>query len=408
MAAGTALCGVRVLECTHFISGPRCGQLMADHGAEVVKLEPPSGDPSRSSPPLRSGWSMYFAAHNRRKESVSVDLKQDDGREILRRLIEWADVLITNYTPGASERLGLDYAAASHVNPRIVVVRISAFGVTGKDRNLPGFDGTVQARSGFAHMVGPQDRPPTVTSVPVLDFLGAVEGAYGAMLGLRQRDQTGLGTEVDVSMMDAASTVLGYLYAEVILAGKNPMRTGSRAPYALTGAYQSADGYLYIAPIGHPAWKALCELVGRPEWAAPGAPYLDADARLRDRDLIESAIERWTRQLPSARVMEACERAGIPCGAIQSVRDVVDDPLLAERGMIQQVELGAGGAAVPMPGTEIKMGGDEPGRPDEVDRPVVPELGADTQAVLGRLGFSTEQLSTWLSKRVIFGPPPPS
>jgi crotonobetainyl-CoA:carnitine CoA-transferase CaiB-like acyl-CoA transferase len=405
MAASTALRGVRVLECTHFISGPRCGQLLADHGAEVIKIEPPSGDPARKSPPIRSGWSLYFAAHNRRKESVSVDLKQDGGRLILRRLIEWADVLITNYTPGASERLGLDFHAASQVNPRIVVVRISAFGLSGADRNLPGFDGTVQARSGFAHMVGPQDRPPTVTSVPVLDFLGAVEGAYGALLGLHQRDQTGQGTEVDVSMMDAASTVLGYLYAEVIDNGKDPKRTGSRAPYALTGAYQSLDGFLYIAPIGYPAWKALAEFAGHPEWAAEGAPYLDADTRLRDRAIIEDAIECWTKQLTNAQVMDACEGAGIPCGVIKSVKDVVADPLLAERHMIQPVELGTTGTTVPMPGTEIKIGagGEQAGGPDDAP-PVVPDLGADTEAVLGRLGFSAGQIAQWRSDQVIFEP----
>lgn len=405
MAGSTALRGVRVLECTHFISGPRCGQLLADHGAEVIKLEPPSGDPARKSPPIRSGWSLYFAAHNRSKESVSVDLKQDGGRLILRRLIEWADVLITNYTPGASERLGLDFRGASQVNPRIVVVRISAFGLTGADRNLPGFDGTVQARSGFAHMVGPEDRPPTVTSVPVLDFLGAVEGAYGALLGLHQREQTGRGTEVDVSMMDAASTVLGYLYAEVIDGGKDPKRTGSRAPYALTGAYQSLDGFLYIAPIGYAAWKALSEHVGHPEWAAEGAAYLDANARLQDRAIIEGAVERWTAGLTNAQVMDACEAAGIPCGVIKSVKDVVTDPLLAERGMIQPVELGTSGQTVPMPGVEIKIGGGEQADgPAQDGPPAVPDLGADTQAVLGRLGFSADQIAQWRSDRVIFEP----
>jgi CoA:oxalate CoA-transferase len=404
MAMGTALRGVRVLECTHFISGPRCGQLLADHGAEVVKLEPPSGDPSRISPPLRSGWSMYFAAHNRRKKSVSVDLKQEGGKAILRSLLEWADVLITNYTPAASERLGLDFAGASQVNPRIVVVRISAFGVTGADRGLPGFDGTVQARSGFAHMVGPADRPPTVTSVPVLDFLGAVEGAYGALLGLRQRDQTGAGTEVDVSMMDAATTVLGYLFAEVILGGKDPARTGSRAPYALTGAFQTADGYVYLAPIG-PAWTALSELIGQPAWAAPGAPYLNADNRLADRDIIEDAIEHWTRELTTARVLEACEQAKVPCGPVQSVREMLADPLVAERDMIQQVQLGCSGETAPMPGTELKVGQGQAEVPGDQDRPVVPELGADTRSVLLEMGFSAAQLGTWLAERVIFEPP---
>jgi CoA:oxalate CoA-transferase len=406
MTRGTALAGIRVLECTHFISGPRCGQLLVDHGAEVIKLEPPAGDPSRRSPPISDGWSLYFAAHNRGKESVAVDLKEPGGRAILRRLIEWADVLITNYTPGASERLGLDFAAASRVNPRIVVVRISAFGLTGAGRDRPGFDGTVQARSGFAHMVGPADRPPTVTSVPVMDFLVAVEGAYGALLGLRQRDQTGCGTEIDVSMLDAASTVLGYLYSEVILAGKDPMRTGSRAPYALTGAYRSADGYLYIAPIG-PAWQGLSELVGHPEWAAPGAPYTNAEARLADRELIDAAVEEWTSQLTTAQVIESCERAGIPCGEIKSVRDAVADPLLAERDMIQEVELGSSGKLVPLPGREIKVGDrpagrDEQDEPDGKQRPRVPELGADTLTVLARLGFGDDQLAEWLSSGVIF------
>ena len=163
------------------------------------------------------------------------------------------------------------------------------------------------------------------------------------------------------------------------------MRTGSRAPYALTGASESADGYLYIAPIGLQAWQALCGLIGHPDWAAPGAPYLDADTRLRDRDLIEDAIAEWTLSLSNAQVIEACERAKIPCGAIQSVRDVVADPLLTERGMLQQVELGAGGAAVPMPSTEIKITGPEV-KPDcaaagAPDLPVVPALGAGTRTV---------------------------
>jgi CoA:oxalate CoA-transferase len=397
MSQGGALSGIRVLECAHFIAGPRCAQLLADHGAEVIKLEPPGGDPSRRSPPILAGWSLYFAAHNRSKKSVAADLKQPAGRKILNRLIQWADVIITNYTPGASERLGLDFASASQVNPRIVVVRISAYGLTGPDRAMPGFDGTVQARSGLAHMVGPPDRPPTVSSVPVVDFMVAVEGAYGAMLGLRQRDMTGHGTEIDVSMMDAASTVLGYLYSEVLVSGKDPKRTGSRAPYALTGAYASADGHLYIAPIGDPAWRALCELIGQPDWGAPGAEYLNANARLRDRDMLEAAIESWTTQSTGAQLVQVLGQAGIPCAVINSVADATSDPVLAERDMIRQVDLGASGVSVPMPGVEIKL----PGSSGTRQHPVVPELGADTQEVLRQLGFSDNQLDEWRAESAI-------
>src|SRR6185436_14219034 len=142
----------------------------------------------------------------------------------------------------------------------------SAYGLTGADRDEPGFDGTVQARSGLAHMNGAEDGPPTVASVPLTDYLSAVEGALGALLGLRQRDATGHGQEIDVSMMDSTTTVLGYLLAEVLTYGAQPKRSGNRAPYALTGAFATADGYVYIAPMGN-AWNTLCALIGRSEWA---------------------------------------------------------------------------------------------------------------------------------------------
>jgi crotonobetainyl-CoA:carnitine CoA-transferase CaiB-like acyl-CoA transferase len=380
--------GLRVLECGHFIAGPRCAQILGDHGAEVIKLEPPNGDPARRSPPRLSEWSLYFAAHNRGKQSIAVDLKNPDGREILARLVRWADVIVTNFTPSASERLGLDFESASRLNPTIVVVRISAYGVSGSDRDLPGFDGTVQATSGFAHMVGPGDRPPTVTSVPLLDYVAAIEGAFGALLGLRRRDLTGVGQEIDASMMDAASTLLGYLYAEVLVSGRSPMRTGSHAPYALTGAYAASDGFVYIAPMGDAAWTALCNLIGRPDWAKAGSPYFDPESRLRDRIAIEAAIERWTRGLDRATLIATLKAAGIPCGPMRSVEEVANDPRLRERRMLTDVRLGATAEHVPMPGIEVKVSGSE----GPAASPVVPALGADTDAILSRLGYESAEI----------------
>ncbi len=383
-----ALDGLHVLECAHYIAGPRCAQILFDHGAEVVKLEPPGGDLSRRSAPKHDGWSMYFAAHNRGKQSVALDLKRPEAAGILERLIRWADVIVTNYTPAATERLGLDFASASRINPRIVVVRISAYGLSGSSRDDPGFDGTVQARSGLAHMVGTADGPPTITSVPLTDYFAAVEGALAALLALKRRDATGAGQEVDVSMMDATSTVLGYLYAEVLSFGEQPMRSGNRAPYALTGAYEASDGYVYIAPMGDPAWAALCRLIGRNEWAAPGAAYLDSDLRLRDRDIVEQAVGAWTRQLRRAELIEALGRAGIPCGQINSVAEVATDPLLMERKMLQPVSLGGGGRTVPMPGVELKLAG----VPNAETPSVVPALGEQTQEVLLRLGLGADEI----------------
>jgi crotonobetainyl-CoA:carnitine CoA-transferase CaiB-like acyl-CoA transferase len=330
---------------------------------------------------------MYFAAHNRNKQSIVVNLKHAASSTVVERLIAWADVIVTNYTPGAIERLGLDFNAAARINPRVVVVRISAYGLTGSNRDVPGFDGTVQARSGLAHMVGEANGPPTITSVPLTDYFAAVEGALGAVLALRRRDLTGKGEEVDVSMMDATSTVLGYLYAEVLDFGVRPKRTGSRAPYALTGAFEARDGFVYIAPMGDHAWSSLCGLIGRPEWSSPGAEYADADARLRDRDIIERAVTEWTRALPRDDIVDRLMQAGIPCGQVNSVEEISRDSMLRERDMLRPVELGVGGPSVPMPGIEIKLRDTRSSQ-----RAIVPRLGADTQRVLARLGFSEPEV----------------
>jgi CoA:oxalate CoA-transferase len=390
--------GVKFLECAHFISGTHCAQVLADHGAEVIKLEPLDGDPSRKSPPIWNGWSLYFAAHNRGKKSVAVNLKTPEGERILHRLLAWADVVVTNYTSGAVERLGLDFDSASKANPRIVVVRISAFGATGSERDVPGFDGTVQARTGLAHMIGPPDRPPTVTSVPLVDYLAAVEGALAAMLGLRARDANGRGCELDVSMLDAASTVLGYLYAEALVRGGDPIRSGSRAPYAVTGAYEARDGSIYIAPISPAAWAELCALIGHPDWGAEGAPYRNAEIRVRERAVIEDAITEWTKQHTRHELLAILSAAGIPCGSVNSVTEAAHEELLHEREMLPSIQLGTSDSFVPMPGTEIKVS--VPQLPPRSGG-AVPELGGNTGDVLSALGFSEAELSGWEVEGVI-------
>jgi len=397
IGGSTALDGVKVVEFCHFIAGPRCTQILADHGAEVIKVEPLGGDPSRASPPIHDGWSMYFASHNRGKRSLSIDLKAPESAEVLERLLRWADVLVTNYTPGASDRLGLSYESARAVNPRLVVVRLSAYGLTGSHRELSGFDGTVQARSGLAHMIGPDDRPPTVTSIPIVDFFAAVEGAYAALLGLRNRDRTGAGGDLDVSMADSAATLLGYLYSEVLVRGAEPKRTGSRAPYALTGAYATADGYVYVAPIG-PAWARFTAVIGHPEWGEPGSPYAQAQARLGDRALIESAIEAWSGALTTAEVLATLEREGIPCGPVNSVREAAESELVASRDMLEQVALGSSGLSVPMPGVEVKF---PSARHQDDELAVVPALGADSRAVLAELGVDRERLECWIDAGIV-------
>jgi CoA:oxalate CoA-transferase len=381
-----SLAGVHVLECSHYIAGPRCGQILADHGADVIKLEPPHGDPSRAAQPRHQGISLYFASHNRKKRSVSADLKQATGRSVLERLIGWADVIVTNYSPRATTNLGLDFAAASRINPRIVVLQISAFGVDGPERDRGAFDGTLQAESGLADMTGPEDGPPIVSPVPVLDHLSAVEGAFGVMAGLRRRDETGEGQAVEVAMMDVAMSVLGWAYGDVLARGTRPHRHGSRAPYAFTTAYAAADGYVFVALMGDQTWSRLFSIIGRSEWFEDGSPYRDSDNRLRDRDLIEAAIEAWTRRHSRDEIEATLRAAGIPCSPINALDEAIRAPRVTNRGLVQWVRAGAAGdVVVPVPGVEVTLG-----ERREQPESIVPDLGEDTETVLAELGFEPE------------------
>jgi crotonobetainyl-CoA:carnitine CoA-transferase CaiB-like acyl-CoA transferase len=382
----TSLLGVRVAEFTHFIAGPHCAQILADHGADVVKVEPTGGEPSRRALPRHEGASIYFAAHNRGKRSLAVDLKSEAGRGVLRRLLEWAHVVVTNYTPRAAERLGIDFAAASAVNPGIVVLQISAFGATGPGRDLAGYDGTVQGRSGIADMTGPVGGPPIVSQIQVVDHLTAVEGALGVALALRLRDATGRGQLVDVSMLDCAMSLLAHQVGDTLLLGARPRSNGSAPPYALANLYEAADGHVYLAPVTPPMWEAMCRITGHPDWCARGSPYLDLDTRIRDRTVIETAFNEWTRRHTREQVIGVLGAAGIACGPVSHVEEALDDPIARARGMVRWVE--SDGVAVPVPGVELKLGETAPVTPG-----VVPALGAHTREVLTEIGCSEAEIT---------------
>jgi CoA:oxalate CoA-transferase len=379
-----SLSGVRVIEFTHYIAGPRCAQILGDHGAEVIKVEPPGGEQSRQALPRHGETSIYFATHNRGKRSIVVDLKSESARDVLVKLIGSADVLVTNYGADAAARLGLDFETASRINPRLVVVHITAFGLRGGRREEAGYDGTIQARSGIADMTGQVSGPPTVTQIQIVDHLAAVEAAFGASLALRMRDQTGRGQLVDISMLDVAFSILSHNVGDALLNGQQPRRNGSAPPYSLANAYEAADGYVFIAPMTAGMWSSLCALIGRPDWAAPGSPYLNNDARIADRKTIEAAVGDWTRGYPRSELIEQLTAGGIACGPINRVDEIVTDVHLSERGMVRWVEVGESpGQRVPTPGVEVHIGegGAEAG-------PVsVPALGSDTYAVLREIGF---------------------
>jgi crotonobetainyl-CoA:carnitine CoA-transferase CaiB-like acyl-CoA transferase len=391
------LAGVRVLEFGHFIAAPRACQILADHGAEVIKVEPPGGENTRFVPPHHDGVSIYFASHNRGKKSIVLDLKQDRSREVLRRLIASADVLVSNYTPTTAEKLGLDHASASAINPRIIVLQISAFGSTGAARELGGVDGTMQARSGIADLTGQVDGPPTVTQVQMIDHLTAVEGALGVLMALRLREETGTGTLIDLAMMDVAMGILAHQIGDVALNRAPARRNGSAPPYALANAYEAADGYVFLAPMSILMWKGVCDIIGRPDLAAPDSPYLDSANRLRDRAVLEGTINEWTRTRSRKDVIAAMSAAGVSCSPINAVAEAIADPLVLGRGMIQRVEAGDSGRTVPVPGIELKIG-DWSADPPRVR---VHELGEDSRAILADLGLADGEVTSLLDQKVV-------
>jgi crotonobetainyl-CoA:carnitine CoA-transferase CaiB-like acyl-CoA transferase len=378
---------VRVVEFTHYIAGPHCAQILADHGADVVKVEPPGGEPSRRALPRHDGASVYFATHNRGKRSLVVDLKSASGAGVLRRLLAWADVVVTNYTVHAAERLGIDHASASAVNPRIVVLQITAFGASGPGRDLAGYDGTIQAQSGIADMTGPVDGPPIVGQIQVVDHLTAVEGALGVMLALRAREATGRGQLVDVSMLDCALSLLAHQVGDTLLLGTRPRRNGSAPPYSLANIYEASDGHVYLAPMTVQMWEALCRITDHLDWCAPGSPYLDADTRIRERHVIEPAVNEWTRLRTREEVISLLGAAGIACGPISHVEEALADPVAQAREMVRWVE--SEGVPIPVPGVEIKLDGAAlPPAPT-----AVPGLGAHTREVLEELGCPPEEIA---------------
>jgi CoA:oxalate CoA-transferase len=393
-----SLTGIRVVELGHFIAGPRCTQLLADHGAEVLKLEPLTGDPSRGAQPRHRGTSFYFASHNHRKKSVAVDLKTDRGQSILRRCIEWADVLVTNFSPPAASALGIDHPAVSAINPRTIVLQISAYGLDAEPQDSGGFDGTIQARSGIAHLVGERDGPPTVTAIPIVDHLTAIDAAYAVTLALRRREVTGVGVSIDVSLMDVAMSILAYAYGDVLVRDVHPHRDGSRAPYAFTTSYPALDGHVFIAPTTPAMWQTLSRLVGHPEWAQPGSDYLEIDARLRDRVTLEADIARWTIGHTRSELIRILGDAGVACGPMNRIDEAIRDPIVERRGLVEWVTAGGpGGVAIPVPGIELKFGSTRA-------RPLagnVPALGAETDEVLSALGYDPASIAELRADRII-------
>ncbi len=373
--------GVTVLDLTRVLSGPYCTMLLGDMGARVIKIERPgTGDDTRAwGPPFVGGESSYFLSINRNKESVALDFKHPDGRRVLDTLIAKADILIENFAPGTLDRLGLGYDTLATMYPRLVYASITGFGATGPRRDRPGYDAVVQAEGGLMSLTGPANGEPYRLGVAIADIVAGLFAVQGITLALLVRERTGRGQFVDVGMLDSVVSLLTYQAGIHFTTGGTPMRSGNRHPsIAPYDTYAAADGTLVLA-IGNDAqWRTFCRLTGE-TWLGADSRFRTNAGRVRHepelRPLLASLVAGRTRQA----WIDLLVPEGVPCASVRTLDEVLRDPQVAAREMIQEIDHPAAGA-LKLLGVPIKLS-ETPG----AVRTPPPRLGAHTAAVLTEL-----------------------
>jgi len=335
-----ALEGVKVLELGHVVSGPVCGMLLGDLGAEVIKVERPGTGEFYREEALKNadGISCVFPAYNRNKKSVTLNYKDKRGRELLLELVRWCDVLIENLRPGLLVSMGLGYEDLKKVNPKLIMASISGFGQTGPYASKPAYDMTIAAISGLMSLNGPEGQP-TKTGPAVSDFLSGIYGAFAVLAALRDLEQNGGdGQYIDVSMMDCAISILDAFFAQSQFTGIEPKSMGNRrANYAPVNAFKTVDGSIYMAASLQKHWVALAKLMGREDLLTDPL-YADSNTRKKNELGLEVIVEEWTSRMKSADLIGLLESNGIPCAPIQSVEQVRNDPHTIARGSILEFD----------------------------------------------------------------------
>jgi crotonobetainyl-CoA:carnitine CoA-transferase CaiB-like acyl-CoA transferase len=374
--------GLRVVDLTQAMAAPFCSMNLADMGADVIKVEPPTGEDMRRGSVSRNGHSGTFLTINRSKRGITVDLKQPAGVQIVHRLVRTADVFVQNYRPGAAGRLGVDYATLAAINPRLVYCSISGFGSTGPYAPRGGYDLIAQGMSGIISVTGDADGPPAKAGLPVSDLSSGLFGAYGILCALEHRERTGHGQLVDTSLLEAALALTVWEATEYWATGRVPGPLGSAhrlaAPYQ---ALRASDGWFTVGANTDRLYEALCRAIERPELAAD-VRFASGPGRLRHRDALVAELEKTTAGASRAHWLARLDAAGVPSGPINTYAEALADPHTLARDMV--VELDHPGAGpIKALGVPVKLS-DTPGG---VDR-AAPLLGQDNAAVLTELGYS--------------------
>jgi len=390
------LAGVRVLDFTRVLAGPAASLALADLGAEVIKVEPPGiGDETRGFPPVRDGESHYFLAINRGKKSVVIDLKSAEGLALAKDLAAKCDIVVENYRPGVMDKLGLGWDVLREVNPRLIYCAISGYGQTGPMKDRPSFDIVLQAMSGAFSLNGEPGRLPTKLGLPMGDLAGGINGPIAILGALYERERTGKGRFIDVSLVDGVQGMLGYFAQLAFFTGKDPEPTGSQHQYLVPyGTFAASDGAIVIACLTPSFWGKICEAIERPDLAED--PRYDSLEKRRDaREEINAEVTAFTSRHTVQELVDVFTRHQVPHAPILKVLEALDTEQARHREMVVQVEHLALGT-IPLVNRPFKF--DEP-MPAPAAPPV---LGQHTDAVLREvLGLDAEAIAELRGKGAV-------
>lgn len=375
------LSGITILDLTHVLAGPYCSHTLSDLGAKVIKLERPgAGDDTRAFPPFVQGESAYFATLNAGKASITLDLKAPEDRALFERLLTRADVVLENYRPGVMERLGYGFDVLHTKHPRLIYGAVSGFGHTGPDAAKPAYDMVVQARGGVMSITGEEGGPPVRVGASIGDIVAGMFLAQGVLAALYDREKTGLGAKIDVSMLDSQLAIQEHAIAITTATGKPPGRTGARHPTITPfSTYRAADGFFVIAAGNDAMFADLCRTLNLP--LATDPRFATNAARCDHHALLKRLLEAVTLGETVDHWIKTLEAANLPTARVQDMAQVLQDPQILARHMVLPITPHPGGPAFTAPGNPIKMST----LPELTARAPAPQLNGDRDAILNWL-----------------------